>query len=267
MPAITGIRMIKSVYSGQNRNNTSFGQGGFKASRAIKKVAVKDLKYGPKGDYYKGDLLFTLNDDWLAETILYFTRNDRHPDSRLRATHVAIIFDKNTCLETTGGLESKSGIKTINGKKHRGVITYTDLKKKYLNNQDYRLFIRRPKDMNEQSRNEFIKNAQKSMGIRYANSLLVVAALRGSFLGHLIDKSTNYKYFDRIAEFCQKISSKLYKKGTLMCSQFTSNALKMTNDWSGHNKSLLIERPSHSISPQRKINADELFEPTIVQIR
>lgn len=247
------------------RENISFAQDGLKASRVIKRVAVKDLKYGPNGDYYKGDLLFTYNHDWLAQTILYFTRREREP--KLRATHVAIIFDENTCIETTDLFEKWSGIKAVNGKKKRGKITYTDLKTKYLDKEEYRLYIRSPRGMDEEMRDEFLQNAQKFIGTKYARALLIVMALRNSFVGHLIDKASNYKYFDKLAGFCEKVSSKMYKKGTIMCSHFTSKAMNMTKNWPMHHKGVLVERPANSISPQRKIGADELFEPRIVQIR
>lgn len=229
------------------KNNICFSQGGISPSRIIKHVPVPELRYGLKGDYYKGDILFTYNDDWLAETICYFTRKERK--SNLRATHVAIIADENTCIETRDT-----------------TLAITDMKKKYFDNEKFRLYIRKPKEMTEKMKDVFIQNAQKSIGTRYARALLVMLAIRNSSVGTLIDNLTNYRYFDLMFGFCEDVSSKLYKKGTVTCSQYLANTLKMSKDWAFHNQGIL-KRPSNSISPQRAIDAEELFEPTIIQIR
>lgn len=230
-----------------NNKNIGFAQGGINASRIIKRVSPSELKYGPRNDYYRGDIFFTYNDDWLAETILYFTRRDKK--STKRAIHVGIIEDESTCIETTN--------KTI---------TRTKLKDKYLNNEKFRLYIRRPKEMAEDLKDEFINRAKTAMGTRYARALLVVMALRNSPLGHLIDEVYNYKYFDLVANACKDVSSRLYKKGTLMCSEYLANTFKALDSWIPHNQGIL-KRPSPAINPQQIFEAEELFEPTIIQIR
>lgn len=230
-----------------NIKNIGFSQDRLSASRIIKRVPVSELKYGPRNDYYRGDIFFTYNDDWLAETILYFTRRDKK--STKRAIHVGIIEDESTCLETTN--------KTI---------TRTKLKDKYLNNSKFRLYIRRPKEMAEDLKDEFINKAKTAMGTRYARALLVVMALRNSPLGRLVDEVYNYRYFDLVANACKNVSSKLYKKGTLMCSEHLANTFKALDKWTPHNTGILT-RPSPAINPQQIFEAEELFEPTIIQIR
>lgn len=225
------------------KNNICFSQGGINSSRIIKRISPSELRYGPRSDYYKGDIFFTYNDDWLAETILYFTRRDK--TSTKRAIHVGIIEDESTCIETTN--------KTI---------TKTKLKDKYLDNEKYRLYIRRPKEMTDGLITEFINNAHRAIGTKYARALLVVMALRNSPIGSLI----NNKYFDNIADFCKSVSVKLYKKGTLMCSEYLANTFKTLDSWVLHDQGIL-KRPSPAINPQQIFEAEELFEPTIIQIR
>lgn len=247
MLGIIRILMIRRLENNPNKRNISFSQSETAVSRIIKRIPISELKYGLKGDYYKGDVLFTYNDDWLAESIAYFTRKERK--SNLKTTHVAIIADENTCIETRDT-----------------TLAITDMKKKYFDDEKFRLYIRKPKEMTEEIKDEFIQNAQKAIGTRYARVLLFMMALRNSNAGTLIDKFSNYKYFDWMFDFCEGVSSKLYKKGTVTCSQHLASAFKMCKNWELHDQGIL-KRPSNSISPQKTIEAEELFEPTIIQVR
>lgn len=240
---------MRRVNSDLNKANIGFGERQIFVPRTIKHVSVADLKYGPDGDYYKGDILYRYSKktDLLAEIVNYFTKGDRK--SRLRSTHVGIIIDESTCLET-----------------RHTTIAMTDMKKKYLDNNKYRLYIRRPKEMTPEMAAEFVENAKKDIGTRYARVLLVATALRASLPGRVFDKATNAKYFDELFMFCKKVSSKLYRKGTLICSEHVAKNLQASKSWPLHNEGILKDY-AFKINPQKMIDADELFKPTITQIR
>jgi hypothetical protein len=182
--------------------------------------------------------LFTQDDCFLARAIYHFTRWDRK--SGIPVAHVAVIADESTCIEAlTEGL-TKSNLK------------------KYFDNKDFRIFIRRPKGMTEEIADELIKSEEKDLGAKYANALLVVFALRGTSVGHLIDKFTNNKFFD-------SLSLLVNKSGSLLCGLDAANRLKMHKVASCSEG--VLKNPSAVINPQQLFEAEELFRPTVVQIR
>lgn len=201
--------------------------------KLLKKVAVP--KYGK--DYKKGDLLFTQDDCFLARAIYHFTRWDRR--SGIAVAHVAVIADDSTCIEALSEGLTKSNLK------------------KYFDNEDFRIFIRRPKGMTTEVADKLVRSEEKDLGKKYANALMVVSALRGSLIGHLIDKVTTNKFFD-------SLSLLVNKSGSVLCAQDVANRLTMHNFASCTEE--VLNRPSAAITPQKLFETEEFFEPTIVQI-
>lgn len=203
-------------------------------SKIIKEV--KKPLYGI--DYQKGDILFTQDNCLKAKAIYHGTRWDRK--SGIKVAHVAMIVDAAHCIEA----------------KAKGVVI-TELEK-YFNNEDYKFFIRRPKKITDEMADKLVKIAESDLGKNYSNSLLFIAALRSTIIGHCIDKATNNKLFDNLSSFVSK-------KGELLCSGYGASWLKRLDDWISCNKGVL-KRPSAGINPQHIFESDELFEPTVVKI-
>lgn len=235
--------MFRTVSNNKNKSNISFSQGG-PLNKAIRRVAVESLKYGPNGDYYKGDILFTNDNSLKAKGIYHFTRWERK--SGIKVAHVAIVADALTCFEA-----KKGGIKK------------TELKK-YFGNNKFRLFIRRPAGMTEEISNELIKREENSVGkTKFAFGLMFLSLIRGSLGGHLIDKATGNKLFDKLFVFASRTRH-------FLCSHNQADNLKTVAKMRrelplAHGP--IIGRPSAAITPQRLFETDELFEPTVVQIR
>lgn len=226
--------MLQSISNFPNKRNINFGQSGFSTFRLFKHVDAPRCGL----DYEPGDILFTQDHCLKAKLIYYFTRWSRK--SGVKVAHAAIITDKDYCVEAIEG-----GLKR------------TELKK-YFNNDKYTIFIRRPKDMTKEMIDKLVKSEEKDVDkTKYAYGLLIMSALRGTLLGHLIDKRTNFKVFDNLF-------ARINKENCFLCSQDVANRFKMFENWTWRNQKIL-ERPSAGINQQELFEADELFTPTIVQ--
>lgn len=196
-------------------------------------------------DYHKGDLLFTQDKCPKANAIYYFTRWDRK--SGIKVAHVAIITDESSCIEVIKGGHKK-----------------TDLKK-YFYNEKFRIFIRKPQGMTEEIAHELVRNEENRLGkTKYAYGLISISVLRGTLVGHLIDKATNNEFFDSLALLVNKNGLK-----AVLCNQDAGYYLrmfeKMRKKWTLFNEDAL-KRP-FGTNPQKLFETDKLFEPTVVQIR
>lgn len=185
-------------------------------------------------NYNKGYIGFTFTDNsWVSEGIAYFTRWDRLSD--IPVSHALIVVDENTCIEAMMG---------------QGVIKSS--LDKYFWEKHTHISFRKPLGINEIIANEIVQTAEKEVGAKYANDLIVNDLIRSTFLGHLLDELSHDKIFDGLAT-C------LYKNGSLICSELAAYCLQSAKSWN-YNASGILQRPAAAITPQALFSDNEIFE-------
>lgn len=186
-------------------------------------------------NYHSGYIGFTFQDSSIiSEGIAYFTRWNRMID--IPVSHVLIVTSENTCVEAL----AQEGV----------VQSRLD---KYFNDKNTHIFFRKPKWMNEMVSNEIIQTAQKEIGAQYCNGLIAIDAIRGTFLGHLLDNMTHNQLFDGMA-------TTLEKNGSFICSELAAHCLKSANSWEPYNHEGVLARPAGAITPQALFCDDTIFE-------
>lgn len=224
------------VSSVLNKPNIAF-YGRNLLNKLVKKTP-DSLKYGV--DYKKGDIGFTFDKkSWISSGIAYFTRWQR--SSNIKIDHAFIVIDDSTCIEALPG----TGV---------AVKKLQD----YLNNKNTIIFFRKLKGINESRADEIAKNAKAELGKKYANALLLVGVGRGSFPGHLIDKITHNKFFDKQSQLINKCKS-------FLCSGLVAHCLQKAKKWPYHNAGLL-KRPASAITPQELFEDESIFKQGRIEI-
>lgn len=186
-------------------------------------------------NYNAGYIGFTFNDaSFISEGIAYFTRWDRMID--IPVSHALIVTSKNTCVEAIMG---------------QGVIQ--SRLDKYFDDPNTHIFFRKPKWINEMIANEIVYTAQGEIGAQYCNGLITNDALRGTFLGHLLDDLTHNQIFDGLAMM-------LEKNGSFICSELAAYCLKSAYSWQPYNHEGVLARPASAITPQELFCDDSIFE-------
>lgn len=230
--------MLASLNNALNRTNISFLGKIFPLKLNIKTVDVP--KYGV--DFNIGDIGYVTrkkNRRIFDFAIQFFTK--RQNTSGVNVSHVLIVKDASTCIEVKGP---------------NGVIE-TKLSH-YLNNTDFDVFFRKPKEMTEEIADKIVRNAQKEEGKKYAYELILNDLIRGTFVGHFIDKITNYNFFDRQSYLIKR-------KNTSICSELAAKCLQSIQQWPYHNEGIL-KRPASAINPQQLFEEERIFNPTIIRV-
>lgn len=186
-------------------------------------------------NYNAGYIGFTFNDEsFISEGIAYFTRWDKMAD--IPVSHALIVTSENTCVEALAGC---------------GVVQ--SRLDKYFNDKNTHIFFKKPKGIDEIISEKIVQTAQGEIGAQYCNGLIVDDALRGSFLGHLIDDLTHGQIFDGLAMI-------LGKNGSFICSQLAAYCLKSASSWQPYNHEGVLSRPACAITPQALFSDECIFE-------
>lgn len=243
----------------KNNSNTSFS-GKNLASSMIKTVDVP--KYGIH--FHNGDIGFVVRKQTRTIVdfgIAYATRWQNK--SGINVAHTFIVEDGLQCIEA----------------KSPGGVVETKLRH-YFNNKDFDVFLRTPKGMTKEIADEIVKNAKKEKGEwKYDNLLILNGFGRGTLLGHLIDRATKHKAFDRQAVLLKSLKRlKLVTgekglkelkwvdgKNHFICSELAVHCLQKIKQWPYYNKGIL-NRPAAGINPQELFEDEKIFEPTIVKV-
>lgn len=234
--------MITPLNNNQNNTRTlSFGNA-ILSKVKFSKIANSPI-YGI--DYDRGDIGFTVGKSIMSKLIRHFTR--WHEMAGIAADHIFIVAGEAKCIEAHS---------------IRGVINRN--LKVYFNNKNVDVFFVRPKGINPQIADEMVGNAQKELDKKYSVALIINNFLRGTHIGHMIDKATNQKLFDRLSVL-------LSNKNSHLCSQLIADSFQKTQQWSCHNTGIL-KRPAPAINPEELVikglfGPEEIFEPRIVAVK
>lgn len=228
--------MLAPLNNNVYKSNINFSGRNF-LSKLIKKTP-DSLKYGV--DYQKGDIGFTFDKkSWISSGIAHFTRWQRK--SNIKIDHALIIIDDSTCIEAIS--DTGVAVKKL---------------KDYFNNQNTVIFFKRLKGINKKIADEIVKNAKAEVGKKYAKILLLVGIIRGSYIGHWIDKITHNKFFDKQFQLINRGRS-------FLCSELVAHCLQKAKLWPYHNEGIL-KRPAAAINPQELFEDENIFESGRIEI-
>lgn len=223
----------KTTNYNNNSNYKHFFNGGLIMKNANWYAESVKPEYGI--NYNAGYIGFTFNDtSFISEGIAYFTRWDKMTD--IPVSHVLIVTSENTCVEALMGY---------------GVVQ--SRLDKYFNDKNTHIFFRKPKGLDEIISKEIVSTAQEEIGAQYCNGLIVNDALRGSFLGHLIDDLAHDQIFDGLAMM-------LEKSGSFICSELAAYCLKSAHSWQPYNHEGVLARPAGAVTPQALFCDEYVFE-------
>jgi hypothetical protein len=196
-------------------------------------IEIKSLKPVYGDNYKKGYIGFTYYDSSIVSIgIAYMTRWARMGD--IKVSHTLLITGENECIEA----HMENGVQR------------SDMRK-YFDDENRRIFFRKPVGLNEKIADNLERIAANEIGTRYDVDLIASHALEGSFIGQLINKVFDGKP-DKL------ISKLLNHDDRWICSELVAHCLSGQKEY--RHKGIL-RRPDETINPQELFEDEIIFEP------
>jgi hypothetical protein len=180
----------------------------------------------------RGYIGFTYyKESFVSEGIAYFTRWSRMSD--IAVSHALIVTDENECIEALfDGVEK------------------TELSK-YFDDPKCAIFFRKPRAWTTDIGDRIAKLALSQENVKYNYGLIVADALKGTFLGHLIDECFKGQKEDILTKF-------LNDDKRWICSELAAWTLDEQPEY--HDRGIL-NKDYDTITPQELFEDGTIFEP------
>lgn len=170
-------------------------------------------------------------ESFVSRGIAYFTKWSRMSD--ITVTHALIVTGENQCTEALF-----DGVQ-------RSPLT------KYFDDPKCAIFFRKPRAWTEDIGSRIAGVAQSQEGVKYEYGLIVADALKGTFLGHLIDGCFKGEKEDILTKFLND------DKGWI-CSELAAYALEAQPEYRDKG---VLHRDCATINPQELFEDQVIFDP------
>ena len=183
-------------------------------------------------NYFAGDIGFTYSDKSIvSKGITYFTRWSKMSD--IKVSHALVVLDKETCIEALA---------------EKNCVEISPLKK-YFDDKHCSIFFRKPIPGTSEIGARIAAVAKTQRGAKYDFGLIVVDAIYGTFLGHLLDGAFHKQK--------SKLAAHLGSDKKWICSELAAFALDEQPEI--HGKGILSLAES-VITPQALFEDDLIFK-------